>query len=270
MKGVPQLPLKGKHVLITRGSDQGEKFCNDVASAGGIPYMIPLIDFRAHEDINAPYFISNIKQYDWIIFTSKNGVNYFFQHIQDKIEDYELINSQLQFAVVGEKTQEALNRYRLPSQFMPNVYTAEDFARDFFELGLNANRVLIPKGNLASTTIADSFRSRNLVADEWIVYDTYYPTKETDKLIKILKEDLLDVAAFTSPSTFNHFIKIVKQNHLDLHAKKLLMAAIGTVTKRTIEQAGFHAPIWPATFTIDHMFEELCDYFAKQEQEGNV
>lgn len=173
-----RLPLRGKHVLITRGGERGEKFCSDVATAGGIPYMVPLIDFRSHEDLNAPLFIGRLLQYDWIIFTSKNGVDYFFKHIKEKMDQSQLRNSPIQFAVVGEKTREALDRYGFSSRFMPNVYTAEDFAREYFQNELSAKKVLIPKGNLASTTIAESFRSRGMVADEWIVYDTYFPSRE--------------------------------------------------------------------------------------------
>ncbi|MEK3890564.1 uroporphyrinogen-III synthase [Bacillus sp. FSL K6-3431] len=265
-----QLPLAGKHVLITRGSEQGEKFCMNVASKGGIPYMVPLIDFRAHEDINGPLFIKNIAQYDWIIFTSKNGVDYFFQHIQGHIDQSQFRESNIQFAVVGEKTREALDRYKLPSRFMPNVYTAEDFAREYFERELSAKRVLIPKGNLASKTIAESFRSHHIVADEWIVYDTYYPTEKTDNLIQLLTEDQLDIVAFTSPSTFNHFKKIIDQYHLDNHAKKIEIATIGTVTKRAVEQAGYEVSVCPQTFTIDSMFAELCTYFTENANERKL
>jgi len=264
-----QLPLKGKHVLITRGGEQGEKFCMDVASQGGVPHMVPLIDFRPHQDQNAPSFIKNMNQYEWIIFTSKNGVQYFFQQIKGLVDEHLLHKGDIQFAVVGEKTREALHRYRLPSRFMPNVYTAEDFSCEFFSQGLSGKKVLIPKGNLASNIIAESFRTRGFTADEWIVYETYYPTRETDMLVRFLDEDLIDIAAFTSPSTFNHFIKIVNQHHLTAQAKKLLYAAIGTVTKRTIEQAGYTTHICPKTFTIDDMFNEICSYL-RLEQEGKI
>jgi len=263
-----ELPLKGKHVLITRGGEQGEKFCMDVASSGGVPHMVPLIDFRAHHDQNASYFIKNLNQYEWIIFTSKNGVHYFFEYIKGLVDEQILHKGNIRYAVVGEKTREALHRYRLPSRFMPNVYTAEDFAREFFNQGLIGKKVLIPKGNLASNIIAESFRSRGFTADEWIVYETYYPSKETDKLVSMLEEDLLDIASFTSPSTFNHFMKIVVHHHLSSHAKKLLYAAIGTVTKRTIEQAGYTTHICPKTFTIDDMFNEICLYVKKQVDGG--
>lgn len=257
-----RLPLKGKHVLITRGGEQGEKFCTDVANAGGVPYMIPMIDFRSYDDFNESYYLKRILTYDWIIFTSQNGVHYFFKKIRDNMDESTLLKAHIQFAVVGEKTQEALNRYHIPSKFMPHVYTAEDFAQEFFmNEDIQAERVLIPKGNLASTTVADSFRSRQIVADEWIIYETYYPTVATEQLIKVLKREILDVAAFTSPSTFNHFHRIVVGHRLNKYTERLFMAAIGKVTKRTIEQAGYQVAICPTIFTIDHLFHEICSYF---------
>ncbi|MFK4997559.1 uroporphyrinogen-III synthase [Bacillus sp. N9] len=75
------------------------------------------------------------------------------------------------------------------------------------------------KGNLASKTIAESFRAHGIVAHEWIVYDTYYPKKETRKLVDLLKDGSLHVAAFTSPSTFHHFIEIVNKHRLQEQAK---------------------------------------------------
>ncbi len=262
-----RLPLRGKHVLITRGGEQGEKFCTDVASAGGIPYMVPLIDFRLYNDQNATYFMNALDRYDWIIFTSRNGVNYFFKHIEPIREQFELLKDRIHFAAVGEKTRAELKRYHIESHFMPNIYTAEDFSREYFQKDFSGKRVLIPKGNLASTTIADSFRARNIVADEWIIYETYYPTKHMDRLVQVLREDRLDIVCFTSPSTFNHFMKVVKQYHLQSHAEKLTIATIGKVTKRAVEREGYTVHICPDTYTIDEMFAEICRVCEDQKKE---
>ncbi|MFK4997558.1 uroporphyrinogen-III synthase [Bacillus sp. N9] len=112
----------------------------NIATVGGIPHMVPLIDFRSHEDMNAPTFIHQLLEYDWIIFTSKNGVDYFFHHIHNVVDIAQFKNSAVRFAVVGEKTKEALDRYNLDSRFMPSVYTAEDFAREYFTQDVQAKK----------------------------------------------------------------------------------------------------------------------------------
>ncbi len=260
-----QKPLKGQHVLITRGGEQGAKFCMDVASAGGIPHMIPLIDFRKFTDPNQTYYLHHLSEYDWIIFTSKNGVYYFFEQVKNHLDDIRILGQSIQFAVVGEKTKEALDRYHINSCFMPHIFTAEDFVQEFFQTGYSAKKVLIPKGNLAKQTIAEGFRSRGIPADEWIIYETFYPAVQSDQLQKLLKEDILDVATFTSPSTFNHFMKIVKPP-LTQHIRRLTFAAIGTVTKRVIENEGYHVQICPEKFTMDDLFQEISDYYQEGEE----
>lgn len=255
------LPLKSKHVMITRGGEQGEKFCTDVASAGGIPYMVPLIDFRSHQDPNAGYFKKSLGNYDWIIFTSKNGVKYFFELMETHMEQFNQLKNSINFAAVGEKTRDELRNYHIEAHFMPNVYTAEDFAKEFFDKGFSASRALIPKGNLARRTIADSFRDHHLIADEWIVYETFYPTKDTDYLVNVLKDERLDVVCFTSPSCFQHFMKIVRLYHLEELARKLTISTIGKVTARAVEREGYEANICPDVYTIDAMFAEVCDYY---------
>ncbi|MBO0994097.1 uroporphyrinogen-III synthase [Bacillus sp. SD088] len=258
-------PLKGQHVLITRGGEQGEQFSLDVASAGGIPHMLPLIDFRRFTDPNQAYYLHHLREYDWVIFTSKNGVHYFFEQLKKHVDDVSVLSQSIQFAVVGEKTKEALDRYHIASCFMPHIFTAEDFVQEFFQTGYSAQKVLIPKGNMAKRTIAEGFWSRGILADEWIVYETFYPPGQNDQLLKLVKEDTLDVATFTSPSTFNHFMKIVKQP-FKRHIDRLIIATIGTVTKQVIENEGYHVQICPEKFTMDDLFQEIYNYYQEQER----
>ncbi|KRG13331.1 hypothetical protein ACA30_15645 [Virgibacillus soli] len=260
-----QKPLRGQHVLITRGGEQGEKFCMDVASAGGIPHMIPLIDFRHFTDPNQSHYLQHLSEYDWIIFTSKNGVYYFFEQVKNQLDEFHSFSQSIQFAVVGEKTKEALDRYHIDSCFMPHVFTAEDFVREFFQTKYSAKKILIPKGNLARKTIAEGFRSRGILADEWIVYETFFPVVQSDQLVKLLVEDTLDIATFTSPSTFNHFMKIVKKPASE-HVHRLTLAAIGTVTKQVIENKGYHVQICPEKFTMDELFQEIYNFFQKEQR----
>ncbi|HEY4554568.1 MAG TPA: uroporphyrinogen-III synthase [Bacillaceae bacterium] len=259
-------PLKGKHILITRGGEQGVQFCSWVANAGGVPHMVQLIDFRPHEDPNAQMYMKSIKEYEWIIFTSKNGVNYFFQHMREHMNEFARVLPDIRFAAVGEKTRAELEKRNVQSHFMPNIYTAEDFAREFFEKGLTGERVLIPKGNLAGKTIAESFRSRNLRADEWIVYDTFYPSEDEGMLITLLQEDRLDMAVFASPSAFQHYQSVVDRNGLLGHSQKLYYASIGTVTKKKMEKAGYQVDVCPDTFTMDEMFAEIRRFYDGRQQ----
>lgn len=258
--------LNNAHVLITRGGVRGEKLSKQIQSIGGIPHIIPLIAFRTHDDDQAQSYINQLLHYDWIVFTSMNGVDYFFEHLRNTIDTETLRNSPIQFAVVGEKTKQALESYGIQSTFMPNIYTAEDFSEQYFAKKLQATRVLIAKGNLASETIAKAFRSEQVHVDEWIVYDTYLPIEAEEQLISLLTEEILEIATFTSPSSFRHFEQIVKKHHLQMKIQAASIATIGTVTKKAVEEAGYTVEICPKTFTFDAMFDEMCHFYRNRKE----
>lgn len=258
--------LNNAHVLITRGGVRGEKLSKQIQSIGGIPHIIPLIAFRAHDDDQAQSYINQLLHYDWIVFTSMNGVDYFFEHLGNKIDTEALRNSSTQFAVVGEKTKQALESYGIQSTFMPDIYTAEDFSKQYFAKQLQATRVLIAKGNLASETIANAFRSERVDVDEWIVYDTYLPAEAEEQLISLLSKDKLGIATFTSPSSFRHFEQIVQKHQLQMKTQNLSIATIGTVTKKAVEAAGYTVQICPKTFTFDAMFDEMCNFYRNRKE----
>lgn len=253
--------LAGKHVLITRGGEQGERLAGAVAGSGGIPHVVPLIDFRPYDDPNAAVLMKAVEDYDWIVFTSKNGVDYFFRYAHEHRPGIEAVLSSAKLGVVGEKTGAALERYGLKADFMPSLYTAKDYVDEFFGKGLRAERVLIPKGNLARNTIAEGFRSRNISADEWIIYETVYPSSDRAELIRLLKENILDAAIFTSPSTFNHFMSVAKQHNACKQLDRLTVACIGPVTRETVEKEGLTVQVCPDTYTMDALINDLRQYY---------
>ena len=258
--------LQDQHVLITRGGTRGEKLSKQIQSIGGTPHIIPLIAFHAHDDKHAQTYIHQLFDYDWIVFTSTNGVNHFFDHLGHQVDPEKLRNSPIKFAVVGEKTKQALESYGIKSTFMPNIYTAEDFSKQYFAKQLQATRVLIAKGNLASETIANAFRSERVDVDEWIVYDTYLPAEAEEQLISLLSKDKLGIATFTSPSSFRHFEQIVHKHQLQMKTQDLSIATIGTVTKKAVEAAGYTVQICPKTFTFDAMFDEICNFYRNRKE----
>lgn len=254
---INRLPLQAKGVLITRGGAQGKRIGTEIKNQGGIPYIVPLIRFRSYHDPSAQTYFQQIDEYDWIIFTSKNGVKYFFEQLSIHSPHIQPQMLENRFAVVGEKTKEFLEKYGVKSKFMPSLYTAEDFSQEFFVEGYASNKILIAKGNLASKTIANAFRDRNFIADEMIVYETYFPGESEGEIVELIHKEYLDLLTFTSPSTFQHFYEIIRKNHLIEQAKNIKIACIGPVTKKKIEKHGFSVDICPQTYTIAAMLAEI-------------
>ena len=263
------LPLYGKHVLITRGAGEGEKLAAQVKEYGGIPRVIPLIDFKARTDKEDFEHRRELFTYNWVIFTSKNGVRYFFEQVKNPL--FHQIGNRLPFkiAVIGSKTKEFLQKqYGFDPDFMPAAFTALDFAIEFLRKVPNPGRVLIPKGNLAKDLITKSLQSKNIYVDEWIVYTTFLPEKSIDILKKALLSFTFDFAFFTSPSAFQHFIKALEIVSVNF-PEGMEIVSIGPATTRSIEAHGFKVSVSPEVHTMDSMIESLKEYILSGRNKPN-
>jgi uroporphyrinogen-III synthase len=260
---IDTLPLAGKNIFIPRGGNQGNALCERVVELGGKPYSVPLIDFREGNDQHAQEYINRFNQYEWIIFTSQNGVTFFFKQLE-KIN--KVISSQSRISAVGEKTKERLDKLGLNVAFVPKNYTADDFAKEFLDMGFHPQRVLIPKGNLAKDIIANSLESIHCIVDEWIVYETFFPIESRRKLEHLLTDIQFDYAMFTSPSTVHHFMEVVRGLRMEDKIKKIKTISIGPVTNKTIESYGWSVSASPDKYTVEDMLGCLCSLNAMEEE----
>ncbi|KHD86896.1 uroporphyrinogen-III synthase [Heyndrickxia ginsengihumi] len=254
-------PLAGYHILVTRGGTSGQRLAAEIQSLGGKAFIVPLIDFKQYIDRQAAHFIQQLDHYDWLVFTSQNGVKFFLKQLKEygiHIQDLHM-----NMAAVGKKTKEYLETYGIQVDFVPSRFTAKAFAEEFFEQIVSIKRILLPKGNLASATIADFFRKRGIMVDEWIVYETYLPEKQKKILAKLLKSTNIHFACFTSPSSFQHFMKVIEEFHFDLNQLAIKFVSIGPVTDHTIENYGLKAAVSPDVYTIPTMLDALCQYICK-------
>src|SRR5690625_1370159 len=123
--------LQDKHILVTRAEHQAEEFADQIKQHGGKPYIVPLLKISCHIDRNHLEILEDIEQYEWIFFTSANGVHCFFQIWKNKFGMREL--SHHKFAVVGRKTNEVLQEYGYEASFIPSIYNADTMATEFLE-----------------------------------------------------------------------------------------------------------------------------------------
>lgn len=263
---INDLPLAGKKILVTRGGRKGEELASKIISKGGSSSIIPLIDFTVNNDQHAREYVQKLPSYDWIIFTSQNGVNYFFEECTRLNPNFCPSDIKNNVAAVGSKTKEAVEKYGVKVGFYPSQFSAADFIVEFLKKEHSTKHILIAKGNLASRTIADGLEEKKVLVDEWIVYRTFFPYKSRDKLVQLLVDRELDYATFTSPSTFHHFMEVVTSCSLQYALKNIEFIAIGAVTKKAIEQYGFSVAASPEVYTIDSMLDSLCQ-LAKLKEE---
>ncbi|TYR76857.1 uroporphyrinogen-III synthase [Rossellomorea vietnamensis] len=257
---VASLPLRGSGILVTREAKNAEGMADTIKKYGGIPHIVPLISFRPYKDDIESTYLEKLKSYEWIFFTSKNGVHFFFEKL--KKHRLTLNGSGTKFAAVGEKTCKALNSYGIQADFVPKFYSAADFSEEFLEKVTETGPILLSKGNLARDTIAVRLRGTGITIDEWVTYETFFPKDHEKNLITLLENRELAAITFTSPSTVRSFMKIVRENHLEYSLDGLITACIGPVTKEAADQNGLAVQVVPIKYTVEEMIEELAGYFA--------
>ncbi|MGM9923804.1 MAG: uroporphyrinogen-III synthase [Bacillus sp. (in: firmicutes)] len=256
----PVSALQGKTVLITREESDGSRFAENIAKRGGIPITIPLIGFQTCPlPPEMERKLAAISQYDWIIFTSKNGVKYFFQRWKKPLMQ--------RIAVIGEKTKIALESRGYEPQFVPTEYVAERFAAEFLPCLEPDARVLIVKGNLARSIIADAIKKQGFHCDEMVMYETILPEASESKLCDTLKKQKCDIISFTSSSTVRHFMQIVEKHHLQECIAGSKIACIGPIAKKTAERLGLYVHICAEKYTMEGLVRSMETYCAYESAE---
>jgi uroporphyrinogen-III synthase len=254
-------PLQNRTILITRAKEQSSNFAEQVVKLGGTPIVIPLIAFRpAPLSIAEKQLLMNTQKFKWIIFTSVNGVEYFFQ-LYEKLNDEQPVILG-RFAVVGEKTKRALAKKGYTASLIPEEYVAEGLVKAFQDYDIQEENILYIRGNLSRDVIPFHLGEQGANVTKLTVYETICPVKRQE-LIEVFKKHVVDAITFTSPSTIKHFVHLLKGTDWNSWIQNTAVCCIGPITKRTAIEYGMVPKIVPNTYTMEHLLEELEAFFRK-------
>lgn len=248
--------LINKKVLITRELEDSRPFAEKIVTNGGIPVTVPLVGFQAvalNEENKCK--ITSLHEYDWIVFTSKKGVEYFFEQVGDVHLPC--------IAVIGDKTKQVLEKLGFQPHFVPTEFVAECFVEEFVPLLKANSKVLLVKGNLARTLIAEQIQKAKSICDEVIIYENRMPIESKEKLREVLTYEGIDIITFASSSSVHHFMKVIETYRLHDYISSSTIACIGPVAKKTAEQYGLYVDVCANKYTMDGLFESLLHYFKR-------
>ncbi len=246
-------PLHGKSILIPRAKKQASELSEKIKQLGGTPVEIPLLAFRSLPLASDTQAKLQEGGYDWLLFTSSNGVNAFFHAMEFGDFPYKI-------AVIGDKTAETLATYGHEAAFIPSSFVAETFAFEFSKEVANGERVLIVKGSLARSVLYSNLLEAGLAAEEAIIYETYFPKESESLLVAALQQRSLDVLLFTSSSTVEYFMDVVHTYKLNEYLNNCIVGCIGPITKEKLSDYGINVEVYPDNFTVDSMLDQLVQY----------
>jgi uroporphyrinogen-III synthase len=247
---MPDGPLAGKTVLVTRPKEQADSLLSLIKDEGAIPLPFPIVHITGtHKPIDCDT-LQHLSSFKWIIFTSKNGIDYFFRMIKGIDLSFDHHN----FAAVGEKTAKAMQEYGIDSILVPGRYDAEALVELLKKEVKEGEKVLFPKGNLAPSYIKDQLKDKADV-EELIVYET--KPAENPEWNLVLKADCY---FFLSPSAVSFMIANYEKNE-NSRILKTPAFCIGPTTKQTALEKGFQHVFMPERYTAEDMVKLAAIYF---------
>lgn len=255
-------PLLGKTVVVTRARAQASDLVDRLSDLGADCLECPTIKVVPPEEwgrLDAA--IKNLDTYDWLIFTSVNGVSFFFERLYEKGEDVRALKD-VRTAAIGPATARRLRDFGLKSDIIPRTYQAESVVEAFEKEPMEEKRVLLPRAKEARPVLPVELVKMGAVVNEVVAYRTEQPHENTDRLIKGLEEGSIDIVTFTSSSTVKNFKALLPADRFESLIKGVTIASIGPITTNTARELGFTVDITAQDFTIPGLCEAILKHYA--------
>ena len=250
--------LAGKRVLVTRASSQASELCALLKDAAANPIEIPVIEIRPLLDGDAAQAtLERLPEFDWLIFTSTNAIRYFFRW-----RGATPLPPALKIACVGRKSAEALQAFGRSADFVPQQFAGE-FLAEQIELTGN-ERILLPGPKTGNREFVSKLRSRCGTLEVWPIYETVAITIDDTGRREL--ETGFDVVTFASPSAVDSFCDQIDE--FEDYLRKPIVACIGPMTERRLNERGVRADLVPDPFTLPALVEALVDRVPSLETEG--
>lgn len=240
-------PLSGKRILVTGSRNMAfcleEEFDKYGAETIAISLVETIPDYSSCDDK-----LNEIEKYSWLVFTSANGVNIFFDRLRDlKIDVRKLAN--IKFAVVGTSTRKALEKYGLYADFVPSKFTSKTLADELAQILTDKDRVLIVRGKQGKNFIEDKFTSMAVDFDKICIYETIQDERRADEVRRICRD--VDYIVVTSGSGARALKDMAGCEHENI-------VVIGPVTKKDCEELGLSVKLVAKEFDAKGILDVIA------------
>ncbi|MBV8116435.1 MAG: uroporphyrinogen-III C-methyltransferase [Candidatus Eremiobacteraeota bacterium] len=252
-------PLFGKRVLVTRAAAQTLEFVQALAAHGAEAIVAPTIAIEPPDDARAAHrSVDELATYAWVVFTSVNGVDAFFDRLASLDADARYVGG-VKVAAIGERTAERLRSYGIRPDIVPAAFISEEIARALIEAAHPGARILVYRAQDARDILPQMLTDAGLEPTVVAAYRTVC-VNDAEFVEKVARADVL---AFTSASTVRGYVQQFDDAHRAVVAQReKVVACIGPVTAEAARQAGLSVDVVAETFTTDGLIEALALHFA--------
>lgn len=255
------LPLFGRKVTVTRTRSQASKLTRKLRDLGAAVIEFPTIKIRPFKD-RTPLknALSNIYNFSWLFLASQNAVAILFDTLFEMGLDSRALGP-LKIAVIGPATAEALLKFGIRPDLVPDKFVAESLLDEAAKIGMNAQKILLPCAEEARPTLAEGLQKLGADLTRIHIYQTVKPENISEGVLEEVRQ--ADFVTFTSSSTVRNFFA--------LQAKTTAVpASIGPVTTKALREYN-HGPVIEAQeYTIDGLVNAIVDYCNAQRAQPRV
>jgi len=261
-------PLFGRRILVTRSREQSKRMAEKIADQGGDPILLPTIQIRPPDDwARLEDAFRRMGEFDWVIFTSVNGVEKFFERFFTVFEDIRDLAGP-RIGAIGPVTAEAVRKRGLKVDLLPKEFVAEGVLAQFTRDNVEGKRFLIPRAEKARDVLPRGLTEMGGLVEVVFVYRTDRPADtDIERVRKMLEEKQLSAVTFTSSSTVTHLVEMFNASDIRGLFEGVVVTSIGPVTSATARELGLTVHIEAEEYTIDGLVKALCRYYGSPASE---
>ena len=249
-------PLFGKNIVVTRDERGNAEFADKIISRGGNP--IEFITIKIKPLTNTNKFlkaIAKLTEFDWIIFTSLNGVEIVFEFLRSLGKDARAFGS-AKIAAIGSETAGTLGRFGIKADFVPSAFTSKELGKQLAKFtNLKDKKVLLLRSQLASNELIEWLEKAGAKVENIPVYRIDTTKNKCDWLTEKIKAGEIDWLTFASSSSARAFFEQIQTKIVN--SSKINVASIGPVTTEQLKSLGIKVHAEATEHTIEGLLDAI-------------
>lgn len=255
------LPLVGKTVLVTRSVGQSSQFTQLLQQQGAGVVEMPALEIVPPSSWAAlDQAIAQLHEFDWLILTSTNGVDYFFARLALSTQASQALAS-VKIAVVGQKTAARLRQQGREPDFIPPNFVADSLVETFPESDrLSGVKILFPRVETGGRDVlVQEFASKGAIVTEVAAYQSCCAQTLPDEVLLTLQQGKIDVITFASSKTVQCFWQLIQANH-GLISPPICIASIGPQTSTACQRWLGRVDVEAEEYTLEGLTHAIADW----------
>jgi uroporphyrinogen III methyltransferase / synthase len=256
-------PLEGRTVIVTRAASQAVDLTGILEGYGANVIVCPTIEIREPDNYDRlDEALGHLYGYDWLIFTSTNGVEYFLKRLTDRGQQIADLD-EIKVCAIGQRTADKLHDAHVHVDLVPSQSTAEGVftaLTEFVDLrGLN---ILLPRAAVGREALPEALQKAGARVDLVTTYQTVLPDNIDRGKLAAMLAGSGDCIAFTSPSTIKNLAKLFDTHDLGKTLPGMVVACIGSVTAEAAADYGLRVDIQPQHTTTGALAQAIAKFYS--------